>query len=165
MGCDIHAFIEYRESNSRWWPFGSEFRLSRDYGVFASLAGVRGRGGDDSPVAAGRGVPDDLAHVSESANRLYVSEDEGEGNATLANAQRWIASGCSKPIIRDGKMNFVTHPDWHSHSWCTSAELKAAIESLGVERGTSPQYYAAIAAMEAFEKLGYETRLVFWFDN
>jgi hypothetical protein len=28
-----------------------------------------------------------------------------------------------------------------------------------------PEYHAILAAMESFEKMGYESRLVFWFDN
>jgi hypothetical protein len=33
------------------------------------------------------------------------------------------------------------------------------------EHYVEPKYHAILAAMESFEKMGYESRLVFWFDN
>jgi len=59
-----------------------------------------------------------------------------------------------------GTSTWVTQPDWHSHSWLTTAEL---IEVIGEDIG--PEYKAVIAAMQSLESSGHEARLVFWFDN
>ncbi len=163
MGCDIHAFIEYRRSADRWWPFGSEFRLGRDYDLFGCLAGVRS--GKHNPVASGRGVPSDVAYAADSENKLWISDSLEEGCTTKENADHWISSGNSTPIMRDGKMVAVTHPDWHSHSWCTMDELTTVLETVSAEHAPSPDYYAVLAAMKQLEEMGHEARLVFWFDN
>lgn len=96
MGTDIHAAIEYRESTTHpWmaaiWPnkwhgkYSDEpattpqFRLDRDYSMFAILAGVRnGQGfagcdlGDGfTPISQPKGVPDD---ISEEAAGVLSNE-------------------------------------------------------------------------------------------
>ena len=55
---------------------------------------------------------------------------------------------------------FVSHPDWHSHTWLSADEFEKAIQDLGNEK-----YRAALAAMRSFEADGLDARIVIWFDN
>ena len=56
MGCDIHAYIEFRLGGT--WEFHSEALCFRDYVLFGLLAGVRG---SEEPLYLPRGLPDDLS--------------------------------------------------------------------------------------------------------
>lgn len=59
MGCDIHAYVEYRPAGrSDWLSFGGQFVLYRNYDIFGHIAAVRR--GDIKPVVPPRGIPDDL---------------------------------------------------------------------------------------------------------
>lgn len=172
MGCDIHAFVEYRVRNGqsdwekRWRPWGGQFRLLRYYEMFGALAGVRCE--QPHGLVPPRGFPSDPARESEDANTIYVIEDNqhpgGDGHQIhRSKAEKWVVSGSSE--WTDETKKWVTHPDWHSHSWLTAEELAKAYKALSEPIESSPEYLAILDAMECFERQGYETRLVFWFDN
>lgn len=162
MGCDIHLYIEHKNTGdaSSWWNFGSQFRLDRDYGLFARMAGVRNYGDEIKPIAELRGLPSDISWGAKDGNRLFVvdSESHGEGEATRTAAERWIQSGSS---VADGT-SFVTHPDWHSHSWLSKEEFE---ECLNTFERVSNDYKAVLAVLNSFESNGEMARVVFWFDN
>ena len=159
MGCDIHEYLEYRPNgNTTWYIHRASVSLGRNYSVFAHLAGVRNYG-EVTPIAAGRGLPVDADHRTRCENCVYVSDSGRDGTVSRERAEGWIKSGSSK-WYHEGV--FVTNPDWHSHSWCTLAELKLALER---SEGYDDSYRYLVAVMELTEQLGHECRLVFWFDN
>lgn len=143
MGCDTHMYIEYRRKdneNKTWQNFGGRINPGRNYLIFGIISeGVRCETTFNFPP---KGMPDDAAYASRNDNQLYISETEG------------------------GKPTWVTHPDWHSHSWLTTQEFEKAMEFYR-EKGnwTEPEYEALLASMKRFEELGFESRVVFWFDN
>lgn len=53
MGCDIHAFIEYKRFDE--WHLWAKLELDRDYSLFADMACVRGQG-----MFRPKGLPDDV---------------------------------------------------------------------------------------------------------
>lgn len=69
MGCDIHIFVERKNNENRWVDsmiyensvYGEGFTplsdYERDYGLFATLAGVRG----DNPIEYPKGIPEDCS--------------------------------------------------------------------------------------------------------
>lgn len=62
MGCDIHCFIEHQHPRDTYWTvFSGEIRGSRDYNLFAALAGVRGAG----PTP--KGLPENLSWGAQDA--------------------------------------------------------------------------------------------------
>jgi len=159
MGCDIHISIEY-ENHHGWHSLARNLNPGRYYKLFGILAGVRG--GCEDPVAAGRGVPEDAAYMTHSENRIYVCDDyPGERHVSREKAEEWIQNGHSKPIEHNGRLVFVTDPDWHSHSWCTTDEFARVVE----RAEPSAPYHAVLAAMRQFEAMDIKSRLVFWFDN
>jgi hypothetical protein len=177
MGCDIHAFIEKRRrekgqsvnGKEYWSPHGGQMRLDRNYEMFGQLAGVRS---DFEPATPVKGLPDNMAYEAKTDAFLYIDDESADedGYTSLAKAKEWESRG--ETIINDseGKPFRVSHPDWHTHSWLTAKELKKAIRAYDLQ-GTPPppewaaDYRVVLATMQAFEKLGYATRLVFWFDN
>lgn len=167
MGCDIHCFIEHSASDSErlyWTPFGGHINPGRDYGMFGLLAGVRS---GDKPVYEVRGVPEGLAYEAVDESRLYISADapDEDGNCSPESAERWVNEGSSK--YTDERKVFVTHPDWHSHSWLTPDEWEAVLAKCAQREWgePDPEYYAMLAAMRCLESKGRKVRVVFWFDN
>lgn len=175
MGCDIHAFIEYHHGNGNWWPFGSEFRLTRDYNMFSLLAGVR-KANEYYNLFSAKGLPDNISHEASDHYWTKISENgDGESNSvSLTVAQRWVDTGQSK-LQRDysGEAMAVSSPDFHSHSWLTCEEFSEALDQYQIRNRkhkignefTEAGYYAVEAAMKALLDRGCKVRLVFWFDN
>lgn len=170
MGCDIHCYIEYRNKSGggdpcRWDGFGGRINPGRNYPLFSLLAGVRSDEGD-KPLIEPRGMPEDAAYESRNDNQLYISETPSDEYVTAEKAAYYVAEcGCRYVNSGDGKPAWVTHPDWHTHSWCSSAELEAALSDKRNCWGGDQEYNAVLAAMRSFESAGFEARLVFWFDN
>lgn len=160
MGCDIHAYIEYRKPRTEhWYGFGERINPGRNYAIFGRLAGVRT---DGPPVAPLRGLPKDVAHAVREDGFLFVTEDgAGDDCCTLEEGRRW--SGDPNIKLHD----FVPHPDWHSHSWLTPDEFEKALQKAQGDYPDifEPEYQAVLDAMRSFERTGHEVRIVFWFDN
>lgn len=153
MGCDIHAFLEYRREGGGWRGWGGQFRLDRNYAVFGMLAQVR-----CTPVDGyqPRGRPSDMGFEVKHADILFVGTPEsGERTVLPETAESWIRQGASVRI--DG--SWVTDPDNHTHSWLTPDEWERATQNAGTH------YAAFLVAMRRFQADGYEVRAVFWFDN
>lgn len=168
MGCDIHLYIEYRKPfdstgyRNNWKSFGGRINPGRNYIIFSLLAGIRNY--NELPILVPpRGMPEDAGYYADNENRMYISEDSQENSVTMERAQTWVDQGSSKFVYRDNDIpRWVTHPDWHSHSWLTTKEFAAA---LGEYVEVEPEYEAVLASMKKFEELGFEARIVFWFDN
>ena len=161
MGCDIHAYIEYqRNGETRYLPFGGRINPGRNYRLFGLLADLRECG---PAIIEPRGMPPDAAWEAEHDNELYISANETDGTTTPERAQRWVESG-SSVYLKD--KHFVTHPDWHSHSWLTTAEYRDVLKVYQSQESAwpIPEYDAILAAMERLDHHG-TARLVFWFDN
>lgn len=160
MGCDIHCYIEHLEKDDkRWKSFGGHINPGRNYWAFGRLAGVRH---DGSPHVAPRGLPGDLGFSAAEDNTVYVDDSNRQ------RAESWVANGISK--WTSIHHNFVTHPDWHSHSWLTADEWDTAIQRADKDMESyggrcDDEYHAILAVLRFFESRGHSARVVFWFDN
>lgn len=163
MGCDIHCYLEYKRPGSEHWSsFGGRIKPGRNYDFFARLAGVRNSIGVE-PILPLRGFPKDAGWAAKGDNYLFIVDDDdrdgaGEGSCARSLAERWVREGSSE---YSECRRYVTHPDWHSHSWVPADAFEQAIP-IG-ER--SPVHSAILAALRSFESDGFEARVVFWFDN
>lgn len=156
MGCDIHAFIEFKRGD-RWEPFSDELNIERNYDLFGAMANVRTGGA----VVPPRGIPDDMAYMADGGWWKYIGYDYG---LTVEQAEQYQRLGSRILKDRDGKPWKVEHPDWHTPSWLTTEEFKQALEKAG--GGTiAPVANAALAAMFYLSTRSDEVRIVFWFDN
>lgn len=162
MGCDIHLYVEYSDDGKRWRNFAGRLNPGRYYGLFNVIAGVRG---NEDQLYTPRGLPDDISWRTASDNRLYIVPDgpgdnNDEDSVMASKAKEWVEKGYSKYTDDDKK--FISHPDWHSHSWLEVAEFSRALE---VGDGHGEEYGAVLAAMEFLASKGNKVRVVFWFDN
>lgn len=167
MGCDIHIFTEYRNTapdswRKDWTTLGYHFvNPGRNYDLFNKLSGVRG--GNENPIA-NPGWPADVSWAANSANQVYIREDEAgfrEGTVDPETAKRWVDSHLSRYVQdKEGKNIAVTHPDWHSHGHCSIEQMSKALR-----KNSSPEYRAMLAAARSLEKDGMEVRFLFFYDN
>lgn len=181
MGCDIHTYVEFADpiSNERgpYWRNFTRNGGNRDYVLFGILAGVRV---PDVQAFEPKGMPDGNLGWGTSDdywNMVAPPEHpewaEGDDWVTIEQAERWVADGSSVADHDDsGRLRRVSGPDWHSHSWLTTAELTEALTRYrALPEDQYPYKYgleewdAMLAAMRSFEAAGKLTRLVFWFDN
>lgn len=163
MGCDIHLYIEHKNKNEIYWSnFGGEINPGRNYGIFLKLCGVRNQGEINSMLKP-KGLPEDISWKVRDDNTLFI-DDEGakyEGYCSKDIADKWVNNGYSQ-IVSERR---VTHPDWHSHSWATSKELKNALETQEQQEYVDSEWKMVLFILEKFEMFGEESRIVFWFDN
>lgn len=168
MGCDIHCYVEYKEKErKRWRGFGGRINPGRNYMIFALLANVRNYW-NVFPVLEQRGLPENLWIQAKNDNELFVTveETDEEGCTTPERAAKWVEIGISK--YTDESKKWVTNPDWHSHSWCTASELREVLDRTEVDaefKYQMPEWEVLYEVLRSFEKKGYNSRLVFWFDN
>lgn len=172
MGCDIHLYIEYSKKEEttpkeiRWSGFGGRINPGRNYLLFGIMSeGVRT---DPTFSYEAKVVPNDMAYASRNDNLIFISETPSDEYVTLEKAQQWEKRGYKIINGSDGKPTWVEHPDHHSHSWLTTAEFEKVMEFYNGNanpKWLEPEYEAVLATMKRFEELGYNARIVFWFDN
>lgn len=174
MGCDIHVYLEYTDSeqddadtwitNDGYISSSGRFSIRRDYTLFAIMAGVRDY--DGLKLFEPKGRPRKLGMYAAGDAHLFVSEHVvGDGFCTPQDADRWIAEGCSEWVTKGAQ---ITHPDHHSYSWLTTREFEAVLakyREASTRKRPGPDAVALLAAMKAFESEGHAARIVFWFDN
>jgi len=177
MGCDIHLHVEYKNKNQKSWDKSWQtlafdgLYISRDYALFTLMADVRNYD-DVTPVAYAQGVPTDMHWGTKGKYVLHVDSKNSnrEGSCSLEFAEKWINTGQSHVVnkecvktdeeVKEG--DFISSPDWHSASYMDIKEVRAVNKRLPY---CNPSFKAVIGAMGALERSGYETRIVFWFDN
>lgn len=181
MGCDIHAYIEYRNKDAasaafayerQWTDFSGRLTLNRNYEMFGIIAGVRC---PFTPVAPLRGLPDDVSwEVAKDAYQFVVDDDKWRdidkelGRIRRSRAEEEVAKGYARWRTNYGgdERSYITISDWHSHTWLTLEEWRRALErGCDKYRLPGPAYFAALGAMEALAEYGQDVRIVIWFDN
>ena len=161
MGCDIHLYPEARRlPDGEWFSVAGSMNPGRDYDLFGKIAGLRS---SEPSMYEVRGLPGQLGFWARSDNQIFITADGGGDYATLAEAERWVASGSSE--WTDERKVFVTHPDWHSHTHLSVAEMRSALEAPSKWGERDVEYWGVLAMMEEIERRGHEGRFVIWFDN
>lgn len=178
----------------RWQQLIGQPDMGRYYRLFGRLAGVRGEGPPVAdprgfPVDASHETREAFMHwiaYGREPSSNEVSPADAKGYHDRYGAAYWgeyrpqgyhsstlvqdVLSGETlhssseyhfKGAEHDGAPLMVQNPDWHTPSWVTTAEFAAALD--GLERVV--EYRALLAAMREVESMGWEARLVFWFDN
>lgn len=151
MSRTLHLFIEYKSSKSdTWYAHGGEFRPDVYNELYKALIGDKAKGR----------VPD-MSYRARRADCFTINDTNpfhGK-EVTESTAHEYVKSGQS--IYRDDGLQ-VTNPDYHSHTWLTIREFASILKSV---TGYSVEYTAILAAMDTFNTIGFDTRIVFWFDN
>jgi hypothetical protein len=168
MGCDIHMYIEYKRKNTttnNWNNFGSKINPGRNYWMFGLMSkGVRCEFEESFEA---KGMPEDAGYYTRDDNQLYITDTGNEEDCcTIEKAKQWESYG-GKITYEKDIPKWVTHPDWHSHTWLTIEEYERVIDSYNKKAGAEPEpeYEAVLAAMKKLAELGNDVRIVLWFDN
>lgn len=164
MGCDIHVFVEYRKSDFGWRSFGNKFRPNRNYLMFGLLCqGVRSENPDGIQA---KGYPADAGSSADENMFYYISDSSDYRSVNKSTAEKWLTYGS---FYRGESKDFISNPDYHSATWLTDAEYRSQLEKYQLVADAhgwkEPEYWAILSAMEYFISEGFETRIVFWFDN
>jgi hypothetical protein len=127
MGCDIHVYLEYKNSDSMSdrWCGTPRLHIPRYYGLFATMAGVRSYDAQVE-IFKPKGIPKDISYETLEDFTLKIVDQECdycEGKTTRRRAEEYIQYG---EAYWNEEKHRVTHPDWHAPSWLTLDELKLA---------------------------------------
>ena len=171
MGCDAHMYVEYKRKKSErdyWFSFGKRINPGRNYWLFGLMSkGVR----SEFPKSLeAKGMPDNAAYESRGDNQLYIVDEnpnDTEGWCTMEQAKQWETYGCKFVNNTKGNPTWITHPDWHSHTWLTTEEFKKVIDSYNSMDNSHSgcEYEVLLSAMQKLEEFDNEVRVVVWFDN
>jgi hypothetical protein len=138
MGCDIHLHTEIKINGT--WHHYTEPRVPRCYELFGLMAGVRG---DNDPIVAPKGFPDDSSEVS----RLMFERDGPD-----AHTPSWIDAVEIKKLYKEiEKLPVKIYKygiNWEIFGYCTGNGWDAWVDY--------PNERA---------KWIEDIRWVFWFDN
>ena len=166
MGADIHGYIEYSKDGSKWDSWASRIHLSRRYGIFGILAGVRS---GVTPMFPLRGIPRDLSwdvihdYYEPPVKLADLSGHERAEVETYKQALLAGAKSAQRDIHEVRDLVFLANQDWHSPGWLWCEEYNQLLEKLDEK---PPCYVAVAHAMRGLEAGGaYSVRFVFWFDN
>lgn len=189
MGCDIHLRLEKRLKKDKVWnkyytekagewsncyifKSSSEWGSERIYGMFAVLADVRNY--DKMEHLPLRGLPEDCCKATLRNYCLYISPVKKdvyyEWECDKDKADEWVKNNLSRYYTLDN-VQWVSNPDYHSVSWCTTQEMEMCINEIfknedGVYDGDYIEWLALLWTMKGYEVSGeYECRAIFWFDN
>jgi hypothetical protein len=167
MSTELYFQVELQNPrNRRWWHF-ARLRLSDDYTLYALLAGVRG---EDGPVpqeqwGEPRGLPQDCAESTLAEDALTIDDQAAALDFPDAcrqeDADRWVREGAAR-FLRHSSA--VTHPDFHSGSWLSRAELRSVRDAYAAYDAPDLAHIDAVIAMlDTLANQGIESRVVFWF--
>lgn len=176
-------YIEYKKktddpTNNWWFNFGGRLNPGRDYTMFGLLCnGVRSSFEESHPKKGELDI-DDMGWVVMEDAFLYITETGlGENEITINKAIQYSKNYGSKihRSKKDNEPTWISHPDWHSHSWLTIEEFEKSLKdyekitsNIEEYESNSPniEYYAILASMKALSDNGKnDVRIVFWFDN
>lgn len=173
MGCDIHLRLERKAKGQNEWRDCRIFGYDRCwgdriYGMFAALAGVRNY--NDIEHLPVRGMPKDAADGTLKSYGCQVAAvvKYPDWQYSEEDAERFVEEGDSEYYDVNG-LKYVSDPDWHTPSWCTTSEMEDCINRIFKDEnghiGDYSEWLALLGAMKGYEADGSECRAVFWFDN
>ncbi len=164
MGCDIHAYVDYKNNYGRHVHFCNPY-ISRNYELFTLLAGVRGP--KESAVVSPRGVPDHLNDWIVEGYVLWIGDKNAPGEVTREVADQLLSGTYPSSTSREATYwneNSITNPYIHTPSWLYLHELQEV--QLRMVHTRSIELSAIIAMMKALNDGNPErSRFIFWFDN
>lgn len=140
MGCDIHLHTEVK-IDGKWHHYGAP-NVPRSYRLFGLMAGVRND--EVEPIAAPRGLPDDISEV------------------TALSAKRWGSGAHSHSWLSSEELAILDER-WYALGMGRTLESDLEHHYFGYLEGNS---WAGFSRYPDERPKGIEdVRFVFWFDN
>ena len=85
MGCDIHLHIELKVDGE--WQHWATPRVTRNYEVFAKMAGVRALDDEITPISRPRGLPADVSLMTRAHADYWERQGPGHNHSWLAKKE------------------------------------------------------------------------------
>jgi hypothetical protein len=138
MGCDIHAHIEVETTMNNMdddcLPYIKHFAkisITRDYILFAHMAGIRDSNNEFKHVSEPKGMPSEISYQTLNEYTTYVIDDknfseEDSEFCPRSKAEEYVNKGYTK--WWDDNKSFIVNSDWHSPSWLSIEELEEVLK-------------------------------------
>lgn len=207
MGCDIHMYVEYKKElpikdskeREEKWISGDYFKPNpfkdvwedeeklermelyghRNYGLFATLAGIRDYTNSIIPVSEPKGIPDDCCAYVKKANEDWDGDGHTHSWLTLKEIKDYQATQPTLPITGLLSPTDVIEFDkngTHPQSWCQGTNQEGYERREWVEQNETLVPLIEAMQKRAKELMQYDwqeydlkndekIRIVFWFDN
>jgi hypothetical protein len=175
MGCDIHSFVEVRQSDGTWRPIGDVFPLGefdrkwhkkdfgsspfdvRNYGMFGFLAGVRNYSCVPVIAEPKYAIPDD---ANELIKKAYEDWSGDAHTATWLTLRQLLEVDYEQQIW-DRRVTKQVRPNvWDGAALASEGE--GTHESLREFLGD--HFFRDLEVLKTLGKPD-DVRIVFWFDN
>ena len=142
MGCDIHMHIEVKVDGV--WNYYGGPKVSRNYWLFANMAGVRNYW-DIKPICEPKGLPDDATEIT----KIHYGIWDGDAHSTS-----WL--GPAEVVELRKRLQAAKDIEWPENDL-----------EYGILHAYLPENPISIAeGLDATDSFPAEDlRLVFWFDN
>lgn len=134
MGCDIHTHIEVKIGGQ--WHHANAPCVRRNYDLFSLMAGVRSDADSPKPIAAPRGMPEDVSLIT----RISFNEHGGHTSS-------WLSGNELENVVK-----------WHE--WTEgrdSSDVRLQQWGFLFEGGFTAAEHSHLGVEDV--------RCVFWFDN
>ncbi len=165
MGCDIHTHLEIKIDGK--WHHDSSPSISRNYDLFAKMAGVRAYGNSIVPISKPRGTPQDISAVT----ALDLESWNGD-----AHSNSWLNADEIKEIIDYHVKSACDIPDYIPEEQVSKYIYEKGNTDATIRRNAydirSSWGYVHGHHLSDFKEYKEELpsklediRLVFWFDN
>lgn len=207
MGCDIHMYVEYKkdlpvkdsEKREEKWICGDYFKLNpfeglwedesklekmelygnRNYGLFATLAGVRDYTNSIIPVSEPKGMPDDCCPYIKKSCEDWDSDGHNHSWLTLKEIKNYQANSPELPrtgLLSPDDLIKFDKEGVQPESWCQGTNMKGYERREWIEKNQTLVPLIDLLQKRAKELMQYEfeeydinndekIRIVFWFDN
>lgn len=143
MGCDIHLHVEIKVEGA--WQHYQAPGISRDYRLFAKMAGVRNYENEIVPISEPKGLPKDLTLV------------------TAKDAEEWGVDGHSHSWL--DKHEIARLAEW-CHERVEMDHMRRDLEYGVLHSYLFGNSYAGPSKWPEEQPAWLEdVRFVFWFDN
>lgn len=170
MGQDIHMYLEYKEPSDKRYKgtqVGNPY-MNRDYDLFGMFSESGRRGyteyewnkiGLDGPYPY-KDIPNDLSEFI--IREITIPKEETGSRKIFGEMMKY-----RKLEGFPDKEDLYLDPDFHSFSYMSLEEYKEIIDKYKNYYNYSSYliYDAFYAFAKVYQDTGYETRVVFWFDN
>lgn len=180
MGCDLHRYVEYKGTGDNWssTPISGLGKRNYDWFGFICKGVRRDHDPEEYHVHEPIGFPDDAGLVS--FHDFFIPENENKNKSWYGKLEQYLKRGKRYSLATGKEEDFIQHPDYYGATYIYLDEFLELLDSF--KKFLKKEYSEEITAktdinnwtveldaiadyMKAYEKQGFKTRIVYWFDG
>jgi hypothetical protein len=192
MGTDIFASIEYISSDTTFdknddWLINNltDFSIGNVYDFFGLIGGVNSISYDPLSTGKCKGLPKTISvnvkrkillkyskgFLCKKCTKAGLHKVDFDGFTIVNKQELKSLYNITKVTFYDKQESLILNPTFHSYTWLSLLELKAAYSRYMSQalKENPIEFYpiatldAIIASMDILESRNYTTRIIFWF--